>query len=436
MNQSWSRSIADILGAPLQQIDAARARSWLSEGIRESEQIDFKAELYGNTDSARRELAGDLAAFANHRGGVLILGIAEDEHGAASDLPLVELGDAEERRMLQIVAGNTFPHLPIQILRVPVEDESSGLFLIAVGPSPLRPHAISVNDALRYPRRDGTVTRYLSESEVADLYRNRFAQQHTEIERASLNRQEAVNQIDRDNSLWVAVSAVPTGAGSLTIDASTPSETQRWAERFIGQDFVRGFLGQAAPLVRTGLRRLRLMTQYAHNTAPNYQYAELHVDGAATALHIVWTGDDQRRAFTETRVIPNVTLLWATAKCLTTVVEHAVATGAWGDLTVEVTLFGPPRALGFIQHGGIHPVEGGLALRDDLVVRHTLALDEIAAGPQAILAAVRLLLSDVFQAFGSPEVLMIAPSGALRMGYLGQDAEIRAWAAEHGVEVE
>src|SRR4051794_26067921 len=115
----WSRALVDVLGAPLHEVDEERVRAWFGEEIREGEQLDFKAELYGNSSSDRRELAGDVAAFANHRGGVLVLGVAEDD-GAASDLLLVDVSDAEERRINQIVGGNVFPHLPIDVIRVPI----------------------------------------------------------------------------------------------------------------------------------------------------------------------------------------------------------------------------------------------------------------------------------------------------------------------------
>ena len=181
---AWSRALADLVGAPFRALDAERVRAWVPDGLRESEQLDFKAELYGNSDSQRRELAGDLAAFANHRGGLLILGIDEDDHGAADSLPLVELTDAEQRRIHQILAGNVFPHLPIEVFPIALNDDGRGVIIVAVAPSPLRPHAVAVNDAMRYPRRQGTVTRYLSESEVADLYRDRFIVQRDEIERS------------------------------------------------------------------------------------------------------------------------------------------------------------------------------------------------------------------------------------------------------------
>jgi hypothetical protein len=435
---AWSRPLADLLGAPLHAVTFARVIAWIEEGLREGEQLDFKAELYGNGDSARRELAGDLAAFANHRGGVLALGVAEDDQGAAADVPMVALSDAEERRVHQIVAGNVFPHLPVQVVPVPsFDDPTMGVFLVAVGPSPLRPHAVSVNDALRYPRRHGTVTRYLAESEVADLYRNRFEDQRSELETVRVNRRAAIEEIDEDGGVWLAVSAVPTGTGSLTIDRRTTDETVEWARRFRGVAPVTAFLGDGMPVVRPGLRRLRLMTHYANEGPPNYQYAELHADGAAVALHRIFVEHDQSEAPADGWLVPNTSVLWTTAAALNLVVAHAARVGAWGDLSVELTVFGAPRRLGYLHDGRwLQPIDGARTVPGELTSGHTLLLDEMAVGLQAVLAATRLLLTDIFHAFGSPEILLLTPSGALRMGFLGQDQELRRWAETSGVEVE
>jgi hypothetical protein len=73
----------------------------------------------------------------------------------------------------------------------------------------------------------------------------------------------------------------------------------------------------------------------------------------------------------------------------------------------------------------------------DVISRHTFALGDLAAGTQPLLAATRLLLIDVFNAFGSPEVQALTVTGALNSSYLGVDQQLRQqWAEANGVAIE
>lgn len=118
--------------------------SWITSGVNESEQLDFKSQLYSTGDSENRKLAGDLAAFAHHRGGILVLGLDENEHGAAGSVTAVAIGDETIRRIRAIVASNVVPHLPVHVEAIPIDNADSGVLLLAVGPSPMRPHAVIV----------------------------------------------------------------------------------------------------------------------------------------------------------------------------------------------------------------------------------------------------------------------------------------------------
>jgi hypothetical protein len=147
-------------------------------GTRENEQLDFKA---GNsypaggykrdaTWSVGQELAKDVVAFANHRGGVLLRGISETDKKVASALdPVQGEPGAEEQRIRAYIAQNAWPAVSISIIAVPA---SQGGFyqLIVVPPSPFTVHYVySPTHAKHlqcYPVRDGQDTRWLNPHEV------------------------------------------------------------------------------------------------------------------------------------------------------------------------------------------------------------------------------------------------------------------------------
>jgi predicted HTH transcriptional regulator len=59
----------------------------------------------GTSDSDKRKLAKHVAALANTSGGLIILGIEEDNQGQATAAPGVPISDSEIASMHQLVGG-------------------------------------------------------------------------------------------------------------------------------------------------------------------------------------------------------------------------------------------------------------------------------------------------------------------------------------------
>jgi hypothetical protein len=74
-----SRRLERLFGARLEQVTHAQVADFVTNAVAESYDLDFKGELYGRSDKERRDLAGDVAALANTTGGVIVLGIEEDD---------------------------------------------------------------------------------------------------------------------------------------------------------------------------------------------------------------------------------------------------------------------------------------------------------------------------------------------------------------------
>jgi predicted HTH transcriptional regulator len=155
-----------LLGRDLGSITEAKLERLV--GAAEAEWLDAKRERYGNGDTQRRDLAADVAAFANRQGGLLVIGLDEGADGLISALaPIADTDLAgEELRISQIISGLVAP-VPAFAVHRTSATSGGGYLVVSVPASVRRPHAVVVNEALRYPVREGTGKRYLSESEVA-----------------------------------------------------------------------------------------------------------------------------------------------------------------------------------------------------------------------------------------------------------------------------
>lgn len=433
----WAVRLTDVLGAPPSELGEQHLQALVENGVREDADLDFKESRYGNSDQERRELAGDIAAMANDRGGLIVIGI-RDENDVAVEATPVELVDSEEGRLRQTTAGNLAPHVPFEIRVVQAsEDPGRGYYLLIVPPSSLRPHAVRHARNLRYPRRDGTTTRWLSEAEVADMYRDRFRLATDQTEQMTGVLEEGLRAIDTSEGAFLVVGHVPTTSGSIAIDLARLQAVVLWASDFGRVHWWRGFFHQT-PSARAGARRIRVTTVFAADRPTTRPYAELHTNGCGFAAVPLFDAGRRPGEGTGTWVL-NEDLLLTVARTLHLLGRHASDnTGAWGDALVEAQVIGTELQLAYLDQWGIsaEPIEGGRTLDGPLSSRHTLPLDAIAGRDQDLLTSARLVATDLFHAFGSPEVRQIAADGKLRIRHIhGDHAELRRFAEERGVEI-
>ncbi len=107
-----------IFGTELVDLTEEHIGRALGAGVEEAQDLDFKREMYGGSDRDKRDLATDVAAIANANGGLLIIGIDEEDGRAAGSNP-VPLTEREAMRLESIVASNVFPYVESHVMRIP-----------------------------------------------------------------------------------------------------------------------------------------------------------------------------------------------------------------------------------------------------------------------------------------------------------------------------
>src|SRR5262245_2317851 len=122
------RSVADVQTA-------------ISDGtLTERHWLDVKAMLSGG-EAANKELARDLASFANDGGGYIV-GVAEDKPTGTLLLAPVELAGLPER-VEQVALSRCDPPLFVVCHPLPYPaDPTRGVLLVEIPPSPQAPHMV------------------------------------------------------------------------------------------------------------------------------------------------------------------------------------------------------------------------------------------------------------------------------------------------------
>jgi hypothetical protein len=418
----------------------------VSNRVPEAFDLDFKSEMYAPTERGRKDAATDVAALANTAGGLLILGIEEDRQARAINAPGLALSEEDERRIRQIVGSQVVPMPQIDVLRV--EDPSHpgyGLMLIAVPRSPLAPHAVVVNDGLRYPKRNGATTRYLSEPEVADAYRQRFALFKGQADRANEVESEAVDRLaTTEDQAWILVSLVPELAGDMLINQATLGAARSEMQ---GRQPLMMPVGLSWRRVSIGRRRILADGNMDSSRRARYLSADLHYDGAGTFASFVLGGRPSQGAPNTAgpvaRQVNDEMVVNGILSGLRFLARHARdRAAAGGNALIRARLYpvGDQQPLELAYDRG--PARGfGDSLGDKIItevgstLERAAPLDALATDGPDLLTAAYLLATDVFQEFGYAEAAQLTDDGRVRLRYWRQEWQplMEQWATEAGV---
>ncbi|MCD0445903.1 ATP-binding protein [Glycomyces sp. A-F 0318] len=170
------------LGRPRGPVDDGLLDAAVEAKLRETDDLDWKQRLPPMKGLAKTEFPKNVTAFANAGGGTIVYGVNEDNMAAKDRFDVGDCTEADIRTIRSVAASNIHP--PILGLRVYCLDQSAKrAVMVVVPPSLDRPHMI-LCDHQRFgaPLRNGADTVWMSEREIAERYRQRFAEQRSAVE--------------------------------------------------------------------------------------------------------------------------------------------------------------------------------------------------------------------------------------------------------------
>lgn len=449
-----SRRLEDLLGGRLDVLRYKDVAELVGNAdAAEGEDLDYKQAHYANEDKGKEELAKDVAAFANHVGGLLILGMAEAK-GVPSKVMDVDLDDRYFRHIRQVIAANTAPPVPYEPIAVPNPDSpGNGFLLLAVPRSPLGPHAVTApptrqsKDVLRYPRRGGSGTDWLTETAVATSYRARFSAAAERDRRMTEVEEDLVAELADRTSPHIIVTLVPEMAGEMTVDSA---RFARYKDQLLGTEFYLGQGHRPFGDVAVGARRL-IVQEGSNDLAAR---AELHRDGsAAIALPLHQFLSQVQGNQPDWQFVEPGEVVYQLLCALPFLASHARdRAAASGTAQVRVTLVGdmishPTQRLNIdifrpeplpLSVDFLHPATGQPVLTSTQPCgfahsEATVLLDDIADHGVGLPQATAALADELLHAYGLPENQLITREGHLNTGLFTtrNRGAVARWAAQH-----
>lgn len=181
--------------------------------------LDFKRDLYGKTDTDKKELLKDVSAFANGSGGEIIIGIEEDNYSQAKTLCGFTTTNisVEKNRIEQIIMNGLEPKLDTFKVRYIHIGNHKFVMIIRIEHSPLFPHMVS------FQRFNKFYIRKSDKNLLLDVYelRNLFLKSENFMQEIRKYNQDKIKNILEKNAILPTIDAPKILINFIPFDAFT-----------------------------------------------------------------------------------------------------------------------------------------------------------------------------------------------------------------------
>jgi hypothetical protein len=421
--------LAKLLGAAVDEATAEHIVGLVAKRVPEDAELDYKrANQYIANNEGADELAKDVSGMANARGGLVIIGIEEDEQACADKATPVKVSDKITSQMEQIIRSRVIPFPNGTSVRA-VEDPDNpgtGFYLITAPRSPLSPHAVrstgmSSRPRYSYAHRGGSTTRWLEETEIASAYRDRFALARDHSDRALRSFEDSPfpppNQVSA-TEVWLELAVIPSVPGSNRLDTGYIREVEEFLGAFRPAAPVPGLADGKFPTVAR--RRVHLDGGTC--------LLDLSTDGSAfIRAHLAWRPNPDAQA----PVLWSVFLEYQVLGAIHLGAAYAAHAGGYGDADILAKTNGTSSV--YLETGRMgwgSSARNIVKRTSDLAAHITVPLDAIADDPRELHLAARSIATDLLADYGQAGTQLLKPDGATAYGLLetGYQGPLRTWA--------
>lgn len=199
------------LGVPPGPLTDQMIDDAIAVGLKESDELDWKASPPPTSGLANTDFPKDVAAFANTGGGLIVYGVTESGGVADGrvDVTLPVTFEQYERTLRTATINAITPPVFGVEFHLLGEAPGPGALVVEVPASVDGPHLIYNNQWFGAPFRSGSDTEWMKERRIEQMYRARFDERRHANEAVDALYQQALAGHDTNERAWLVGVAHP-----------------------------------------------------------------------------------------------------------------------------------------------------------------------------------------------------------------------------------
>jgi hypothetical protein len=248
----------------------------VDDQVQERDSVEYKKDMYGNSDDDKREMLKDITSMANHRGGYIVIGIEADDEGVPINVIGIETGNHVER-----IRNSCLDNIDKRIVGLDIEDislsNSRVAIVISIPESINAPHMVTYKGLNQFWKRHGRQKEKMTTHEIGEAFDKRLSNLNRLDRFLVLRKTEILENIGEKT--FMVISSSP----ALLLDEAVLSvhdenlrdliqNTPRFAEGW-------GAISCGKPYPTINGLRADGSTPYYHDNPPLREYIEVFSNG-------------------------------------------------------------------------------------------------------------------------------------------------------------
>ena len=161
-------------GTKLSDLQEQDLQRLVDDQVQERDSIEYKRDMYGNSDDDKREMLKDITSMANHRGGYIVIGIEADDEGIPTNVIGIETGNRVER-----IRSSCLDNIDKRIVGLDIGDlelsNSRVVIVISIPESINAPHMVTYKGLNQFWKRHGRQKEKMTTHEIGEAFDKRLS---------------------------------------------------------------------------------------------------------------------------------------------------------------------------------------------------------------------------------------------------------------------